>query len=216
MLDTTGLPAPVAARLRRPGWRDPRLLMGVALVAGSVLAGSWVVRTAQHTVPVYAARSAVVPGDGVQASSLQVVEVRGVDLEHYLSADEPLPDDAVALRTVAAGELVPRTAIGSAQELQVRPVALPLRGSASDSLTPGALVDVWFTPPQEADEKDGGTPRALVEAVTVAEVDAETGSFGADGGTVHVLVPNTVLADVLRALASDGTVDVVPVPGSGG
>lgn len=212
MLDTTGLPAPVAARLRRPGWRDPRLLLGVALIAGSVAAGSWVVRSAAHTVPVYAARQSVVPGDTLEAAALEVVDVRGVDVSRYLSADEPLPDETVVLRTVAAGELVPRTALGAADDLDVRPVALPLHGSASAALRAGTLVDVWFTPGEE----DGGAPRALVEAVTVAEVDDEAGSFGADGGTVHVLVPLPVLPDVLAALASAGTVDVVSVPGSGG
>src|SRR5699024_7184933 len=34
------LPSPAAVRLRRPGWRDPRLLLGVVLVAASVALGS--------------------------------------------------------------------------------------------------------------------------------------------------------------------------------
>src|SRR5690242_3396447 len=58
-MDLLEVPAPVAARLRRPGWRDPRLLSGVALVAGAVALGSWVVSSAQHTVPVYVARGAL-------------------------------------------------------------------------------------------------------------------------------------------------------------
>src|SRR3954452_20167145 len=60
------LPAPVAARLRRPGWRDPRLLVGVVMVAASVALGSWAVQSAQTTVPVYVARDALVPGQRLE------------------------------------------------------------------------------------------------------------------------------------------------------
>src|SRR6187402_1569422 len=96
------LPAPVAARLRRPGWRDPRLLAGIAMVAASVLLGSWAVRTAQATVPVYVTRAALVPGDRVAAQDLAVVDVRlgTVNLEHYLRADEEIARDVVAVRAV--------------------------------------------------------------------------------------------------------------------
>ncbi|MBN9374777.1 MAG: hypothetical protein J0I40_05175, partial [Cellulomonas sp.] len=53
---TLDLPAPVAQRLRRPGWRDPRLLTGLALVAASVALGSWALRAAERTVPVFVVR----------------------------------------------------------------------------------------------------------------------------------------------------------------
>lgn len=41
-----------APRLRPPGWRDPRLLTGIVLVAMSVALGSWLVASAGRTVPV--------------------------------------------------------------------------------------------------------------------------------------------------------------------
>ena len=89
------LPAPVAPRLRRPGWRDPRLLAGVAMVAGSVALGSWAVRSAQSTVPVYVARTALVPGDRVEPGALLVQDVQlgAVDLGGYLRADRALPEE---------------------------------------------------------------------------------------------------------------------------
>ncbi|KMM47274.1 hypothetical protein CWIS_00635, partial [Cellulomonas sp. A375-1] len=94
------LPAPTAARLRRPGWRDPRLLAGIALVAAAVALGAWAVRSAQATVPVYATRAVLVPGTSVDAAALVVVDVRLPEIASggYLSALEPLPEDVVALR----------------------------------------------------------------------------------------------------------------------
>jgi hypothetical protein len=210
---TTVLPAVQANRLRRPGWRDPRLLVGVALVVLSVVAGSWVLRAGARTVGVYAAAGVLVPGDAVDAGALTVVQVRGVEAGRYLSADDPPPHGAVVLRTVGRGELVPRSAVGAAAELSVRAVSVPLRAAPPADLTAGALVDLWFTP------KDGdraGGPRALVTGADVAGVSTDRSSLAAGAGTVQVLVATDELATVLAALSADGVVDVVPVPGSAG
>lgn len=213
------LPAPVAARLRRPGWRDPRLLAGVAMVAASVLLGSWAVRTAQATVSVYMTRAALVPGDRVSADDLAVVDVRlgTVNLDHYLRADQAIERDVVAMRAVGRGELVPASAVGSAADLDLRPVSVTLERAPSQDVVPGALVDLWFTPPAPDDDTAPDQPRELAGGLTVAEVTTPSGAFRASGGSaVQVLVPSALLPVVLTALAAEGTVDVVPVLGSGG
>jgi len=216
---TSDLPAERAARLRRPGWRDPRLLVGLALVAASVALGSWVVRTAQDTVAVYVVRQTTVPGDRLVSSDLSVAHVRlgEVGLDGYLPADEPLPDEAVALRVVEAGELLPRSAVGSAADLALRPVAVPVRGVPSEAVRPGALVDLWFTAASGiGDDATAPDPAQLAAGLTVAEVARPQGALASTGTTtVQVLVPVDDLPDVLAALAADGTVDVVAVPGSG-
>ncbi|KSW13750.1 hypothetical protein [Cellulomonas sp. B6] len=208
------LPAPTAARVRRPGWRDPRLLVGVALIAGSVALGSWVVTDAQRTVPVYVARDTLVPGGGLTSAALVVADVRlGERADGYLRADSPLPDDAVLLRTVGAGELVPAAAVGAASDLGVRAVPVPLSGAAPTGLGAGSRVDLWWSP---ADVERTGqvVPRQLAAGLTVAELSSPDGAFAGGGSrTVHVLVPEGDLPAVLGALSSEGTVGVVPVPG---
>ncbi|QCB93175.1 hypothetical protein [Cellulomonas shaoxiangyii] len=225
-MDTTvlDLPAPAAVRLRRPGWRDPRLLVGLVLIAASVALGSWAVGTAQRTVPVWVARDALTPGDALRTGDLVVADVRlGAAAGGYLRADTGLPQDSVVLRTVGAGELVPVASVGAADALEVRPVAVPLSAPASRGLVPGASVDVWWTPAGADAVEDGGEaaegagPRQLAGGLTVAEVSAPDGAFGSGGArSVHLLVPVDDLPAVLAALAGDGVVDVVPVPGSGG
>ncbi len=209
--------SPMAARLRRPGWRDPRLLAGLALVAASVALGSWALRAAERTVPVYVARETTVPGAAIEAGALAVADVRlgAVDLARYLRADQPLPDDAVALRVVEAGELLPASAVGSAGELAVRPVAVPVPGRVPEVVRVGARVDLWFSPSTRAGSDEPTAPTQLAAALTVAEVDRPQGAFSAGGTTtVHVLVPTDCLPVVLGALAADGRLDVVAVPGS--
>jgi hypothetical protein len=209
------LPTPVAARVRRPGWRDPRLLVGIALIAGSVALGSWVVTDAQRTVPVYVARDALVPGAALTADAMVVADVRlGDDVEAYLRADRPLPPDAVLLRTVGGGELVPSAAVGAAAELDVRAVPVPLTGPAPSGLVAGGRVDLWWTPADVA-ETGRAAPEQLADGLTVAELSTPDGAFAAGGArTVHVLVPRSELSTVLGALAGEGTVGVVPVPGA--
>ena len=213
------LPAPVAARLRRPGWRDPRLLVGIVMVAGSVALGSWAVQSAQSTVPVYVARDAMVPGQRIGTDDVVVANVQLApgELKHYLSADVALPADAVAVRVVGDNELVPANAVGAASDLEVRSVAIPLERAPSRDVTVGALVDVWFVPELPADDSAAPPPRELATSLPVAEVARPEHSLGgADGSSVHVLVPTDLLPRVLAALTSDGVLEVVPVPGTGG
>jgi len=215
------LPTPVANRLRRPGWRDPRLLAGVAMVAGSVALGSWVVQGAERTTQVYVARDALTPGSSVEASGLAVAQVRLVDVgvEHYVTVAEGLPPDAVALRVVAPGELVPRAALGSAADLDVRPVAIAVPVAPSADLVAGSLVDLWDVP--SVSRTTGGSetavlPRELAPGLTVAQVKRPDGAFVTGGSTVvYVLVPTAILPTVLAAVAGDSEVQLVHVPGSG-
>lgn len=219
------LPSPTVARLRRPGWRDPRLVLGLVLVAASVALGSWAVSAAGRTVAVYAAAGPLTPGQALDARDLRTVEVRlGPGSGKYFLVGEPLPDDLVALRVVGDGELVPRSAVGASEELAVRAVAVPVTGALSDRVEDGALVDVWFVPSSEGDpaargpEPAGaaaeGEPYELARQVVVAQV-AEAGGTLVTGGatTLHVLVPTDDLPGVLAALAADGEIAVVPVAG---
>jgi len=215
------LPAPVANRLRRPGWRDPRLLAGLAMVAGSVALGSWVVQGAERTTQVYVARDVLTPGSVVEASGLGVAQVRlgDVDAARYVTVADGLGPGVVTLRVVAAGELVPRAALGSAADLDVRPVPIAVTVAPSADLVAGSLVDLWEVPApaRSADGTDPAVmPRELAPALTVAQVKRPDGAFATGGSTiVYVLVPTAILPTVLAAVAGDGAVQLVHVPGSG-
>ena len=71
---------PTARRSSAPGWRDPRLWIGVALVAASVLAGAIVLGTSDDTVAVWAATDTMGPGHALTADDLTVRQVGFPDL----------------------------------------------------------------------------------------------------------------------------------------
>ncbi|SDQ08789.1 hypothetical protein [Quadrisphaera sp. DSM 44207] len=206
----------VAPRLALPSWRDPRLVVGVLLVLTSVLLGSWVVSSADRTRPVWAAAGTLAPGEAVERGALTVVQARvDAGMDGYLTADEDLAPDLVALRTVAAGELVPRSAVGAAADLRRRPVGLPTDEALPVGLVAGSQVDVWVSMPVEVGSPEREAPRQLASAAEVAEVTTDAGAFGpSSGATVQVLLAEDELRAALEALAADADVALVLVPGS--
>ena len=205
-----------SARLRRPSWRDPRLAVGAALVLGSVVLGVSVVAAADDTVPVFAAGTTVVPGTALTAAELDVVRVRldGSD-DLYLRADSGLPDGAVAVRTVGAGEMVPRSAVGRADSLASRPVTVPIEGPLPTDLGPGVLVDVWIAETDPSPNASAATPEKALAAVEVYGVDTDGGGLSAvTTASVALLLDDDGTTRVLGALANGHRVDLVPVPGA--
>ncbi|MFI7586672.1 SAF domain-containing protein [Spongisporangium articulatum] len=233
-----GLSAEPARRLRRPSWRDPRLLAGLLLVLVSVVVGVQVVTGADRTTAVYVARTTLPAGTALTADAVSVARFRLVGGQsRYLLADRALPGGLVVQRTIGAGELVPVAAVGSAASLAVRPVTVPLDDGVPAGVAPGGRVDLWASPTGAAtgaqvaaptgqestgQESTGQVdqprpgPRRIAAAVEVFHVTAAGGEGLAAGraAAVQVLVPENQLTVVLAALAGGQNVAVLPVPGS--
>ncbi|WP_372595166.1 hypothetical protein [Actinotalea sp.] len=208
-----GPSSPLAVRWRRPGWRDPRLLVGLVLVGVSVGLGAWAVGTAGRTVAVLAAREPLVVGRPLADQELVVREVRLADAELlYLPAATELPGDLVVTRAVGAGELVPVAALTAVADIGLREVAVDASGPLASTVVEGSLVDLWFVPEPSA-EQPVPVPRELAPGLEVAQVSLPAGALAVgSGATVHVMVPVADLPAVLAALAADGSIQVVSVP----
>lgn len=212
------LPAPAAVRLRRPSWRDPRLLVGVLLVATAVAVGAAAVGAADDRRPYYVAVRTLTPGDPVGPDDVRVVQARLTDGEQpYLSAAQELPGAVVAVRPVSAGELISRDAVGPSREVTTQPVGIGVQGALPQGLVEGARVDVWIADPDP--QRAGGfvEPQRVVDGAVVAEVAQDTGALGTGGGTtVQVLLEQDALRQVLGARANNADVALVLVPGGAG
>lgn len=167
---------PRATRSRRPGWRNPRLLIGLVLVAGSVLVGARLMAAADDTVTVWAVTADQPAGARITEDDVEARRVRFGDdrtAAGYLPAGQALPEGSLD-RAVSAGELLPRSALtrGSEQDVVEVPVSL-----AADDLPAtvrrGSLVDVWVAPDPGAGqggaaESSGAAVRVLRDVVVVA------------------------------------------------
>jgi hypothetical protein len=200
-----------AVRTSRPGWRDPRLWIGLLIVALSVVAGSRLLAAADDTVQVWAVAADAGPGAELGAGDLVARRVRFADaddLAAYYRVDDALPEGLRLVRGVGAGELLPRGAVG-ADDALVDTVELPV-AIESEQVPPtvgaGSVVDVYLVgrPARDDDRAAGadpGTP-VLTEATVVDAPSSESG-FGATPGRRQLVlaVPQDAAAAYFAAVA---------------
>lgn len=197
---------PRGARDRRR--LDPRLVIGVVLVAGST-AGVWGLVTSLDTAAeVYAVRTTVTPGQRLDPSDLVRQSVRlGGALEHYVTPGSVPGDGVVVTRTIQAGELVPWSAVTRDDAAQVATVVVATRGALAQGLGPGSLVDVWSAP--SADQGEQGAPGVLIAGAEIVAVIAGDGLLAREQVAVELRVGHDQVGVVLTALAAGDALDLV-------
>lgn len=202
--------SPIAGRLRRPTWKDPRLLVGALLVVVSVVGVSALVRGADNTVPHYAARDTLVPGTVLSRDDVTVTHVR-VPAGTYVEAVEE-PWGRVVTRVIDEGELLPQAALVDEDVQAGRVIAVTAAQPLADGIGTGSVVDVYVT---RVDD-DAARTDVVAEQLVVASVDRDGGSFGSgESEVVYLVVPQDQVADFLSATAVEGDIAVVG-PGGGG
>ncbi|GAB3255377.1 hypothetical protein [Nocardioides dilutus] len=209
--DATDVTTP-AQRVRRPGWRDPRLWVGVVLVAGSMAAGARLLAAADDTVQVWSAASDLGAGSRLTEDDLVAARVRFADedtLSGYFTVDDELPADLELVQGVGTGELVPRGAVGSAGDSGL--VELPIAVEPEQvppSVTAGAVVDVFVVAAPAPEGEPGSTAPApgdgpALAGVTVVDAPPLAESFGTSGRRQLVLaVPEAAAAPFFALLGT--------------
>jgi hypothetical protein len=172
--------SPPADRPRRARWRDPRLVVGIALVALCALLGARFLGGSSDTVAVWAVRGTMPEGRPVTTGDLVRRDVRfadQADADRYVSADSDLPQGATLARAVGAGELLPRAALATSPDQAVVEVPMAVdTQSVPATVGVGSTVDVWVTP-----DKSGAAPGRSVlvfDDVPVISVQRSTTSLG--------------------------------------
>jgi Flp pilus assembly protein CpaB len=174
-----------SARLAAPAWLDGRLLLGVALVAISVVGGLVFWGSARETVPVLVAAEDLPAGHVLQASDLSVAQVK---VDGRLSSLS-VPDSeltSVVGRTLAgsvyAGEMLVRPNLASGPTIGPTEVGMtvPVNAEAVFSgLRPGDAVAVLATR-----DKDKPTSQTvtLLERAVVYDMAREPGRVAVSRG----------------------------------
>lgn len=139
---------PPAQRSPASGWRDPRLWVGVVIVAASVVLGVRVLGAADDTVEVWAVAGDLGAGDEVGADDLVATPVLFGDdagLDRYVEVSEQLPAALTLTRGLGAGELLPRAAMGDAAEAGTVQIAVAVDDvRVPSSVAAGAVVDLYL------------------------------------------------------------------------
>ena len=209
-------PIPPAKRASAPGWRDPRLWVGVAIIAVSVVAGARVLSAADDTTAVLVVEADLTPGDSITSDDVSSRKVRfadDADLDRYIRADEGLPAGSRMTRSIASGELLPRSALGSSLETGV--IEIPINvdsGQVPPSVGAGSVVNVWVASEGGGGDGTDAIPEAVLvlDGVVVIEAPAALDSFGATGQRQLVIgVPADQATELPRALGAAASGRVV-------
>lgn len=194
-------------------WRDPRLVLGVAIVAASVLLGVRLLGAADETSSVWAVRADLSAGAAVTMADVERQRVRFGSAEvadRYLSAETPLPDRAVAVRALGAGELLPRDALGSAGVTKLTEV--PLAAAAERvpaTVGAGVLVDVWVTPTASNGDVPVQSTLVFDDVIVVAAPRVSDAWGPSSDRPIVVGLDDADLSGLPKALARLATGDVV-------
>lgn len=192
-------------------YRDPRLLIGVSLVAASVVGVVGVVAAVDDGVEVYAAAGLLTVGERIDSSDLELRRVSlGADQGAYLLAGQ-LPEAGVIVsRSIGAGELVPRSAVGDVRGASSTTVVVALATELGGTVRAGDELDLWSAPALEAGRF--GAPTVIASgAQLVRTVPTDGLVAGAEAARVELLVPRREVARILHAVANGDALSAIPV-----
>lgn len=198
-------------RMPRSFWFDPRFAIGIVLVIASIASVLVVVASADKTATVYAARTVLSVGDRIGPDDLVEQSVRlGLVADKYLGADSLPSEGLIVTRTIAEGELIPSSAVGSTAGERVASVVITVNSQLPRAVDAGSVVDVWAS--REGESGLFGPPSVLVPSATVVRViESDSIIAGSAAVSVELLVPRSRTARMLEALANSDALSLVPV-----
>lgn len=169
------------------------------MVSATIIGGLYMQR-ATARISVWQVDHAVAEGTVLAAGDVHLTEVAG-DVHSYAAADQRVLGRAVS-RSLAAGELLPKSAFGNPaqdyDDVMVPSTSLHM----PDDLVRGELVDVWMTSTDPA-----FTVRVLESVRVLRTIAADVGG----GRGVALAVPPKRTAALVTALRR-GELDLVRVP----
>jgi Flp pilus assembly protein CpaB len=203
--------APAARRLSSSRWHDPRLAVGIILVAASVVLGARVVTSADDTIPVWSLRHDVPAGKSLTSDDVTIerIHFESADAaDHYFDGDESLPSDLVADHDLVAGELLAESALSKPETSAVDQMALPVtEGLYPPDLAPGDRVDVWVTDDESVDANPVG--EQLLDDAAVLDIDAASSSLDDSSAVVLLALEQDDTLPQLLGSAPTGSVSLI-------
>ncbi|VEI13718.1 SAF domain-containing protein [Trueperella bialowiezensis] len=179
-------------------WKDPRLAIGIVLIAGGGLAGSLLL-SGEETIPVLRASQPIAAGTPVDHSQFTIAELpKSVGSAYVLNGE--LADGAIAAHSVGEGELLAHSALTG--EHDGVDLAVPLLAELPASIEIGDSVEVWRVRAAQFDEQAQAHRIAGGAVVIAVEPPSTTGVTKA-----HIRVAPADVPAILEVLGTqDGLV----------
>ena len=200
-----------APRIRTPGWRDPRLIVGVILVVLSVAGVVALMQSADSRQGYWAASVDVVPGAKVKAEDFHIVQASMSEAANmYWPAERELPAEFYVASTVLQGEFLAHRQVSEADPGGRQQVGIRVSEDMPAAVSTGSRADVWVAL-ADTDGRGYEEPHKLITSAEVVGIDDNTSAFAAaETTTVYLMLSQDALPGVLDAQANGAKISLVP------
>lgn len=179
-------------------WRDPRLALGILLIALSAVGGG-LLFSGPKTTPVYQAQITMLPGGKIDTTNLVLVDIDPSLAESYIGPDD-LDDTSIIATTVHKGELLSKSSLRSTDVSGTR-VVIPLGAPVPSKAKIGDTLSLWRV--DKASASGGEADVALLsEKAILVSLSRDDGMINT-GQNAEVLVPKAQASEILKVLGTD-------------
>ena len=206
--DSSNLSSPTARRVQiQSTWRQPKFVVGCALIVASVVMGALIVGAADDRVMVWSATRDLAAGTVVTSDDLAEVAV-AMDQAGGTSVLQTSVLGRRTSRAIGRDELVALSAVAAA-DVDTRLITVPVEPvHAPTDLAHGDRVDVYSSPRDAATA--GGSSRLVLTNVLVSQLSTDVDT--ARGELAVVLDVRADQAAAIVTAARTGVLDLVRVP----
>lgn len=198
-------------RMQKPGLRDPKLLIGLLLIAVSISAVVGIIHVTNKTTTYYVAARDLTVGEQLTAEDIKPVEVNLADsAAHYLDSADIPADQSLIVDNIRAGQLISRTSLAALDPQGRRESSILLESGLAKNFTPGQRVDIWVS--KHAETGNGyKDPQLIATGAEIASITAEESMIGGTGkSTVQLLLSEQALPNLLAAVNNEDKINLVP------
>jgi hypothetical protein len=193
--------SPSPRRVKTPNWFDLRLVAGVLLVIGSMVAGAVTIAAADSSTRVWAVTRDLAAGSVLTSEDVKPIKVRLPSTDLYFAIDSKASEivGMMVATQLFAGQPLTRPAVVNTPPATT--LTVPLSSDQAPSVARGQRIELWLS---------SKSCHANVILPSVVVQDVQTGGGGAFGTStaenVVIRVPASDAARVVTALGLDGTV----------
>jgi len=190
--------------------KSSSLLVSASLVAASVIGAWFFIENSKATESFLVTKQDMSSGSPLTLAEVFTKELSLFDTgANYLKPNQ-LIEGAYLVRSVAAGEVIPLSAITTQQLDDYSNVVLSPTIELSSQIRPGTKVSIWAA--KQLDYSTFGDPVLIALDVEVVAIFEPQGNFATRGKSVELRVP---LANVQYLLGSIANGDAIALTATG-
>ena len=185
----------------RPGRRTGVLLASSLLVVGSMV-GAWVLIEQSKTTEVFlVTKQSLASGTTLTAADLDQIPLSMFEISGSYLQPDALVEGLVLTRPLAAGEVVPVSALTTAEQTNWSNVVLTPALELSSQIEVGTKVSIWSSP--HLDFQTFGEPDLLATDIEVVKIIEPQGNFADTSKSVELRVPKNSLQYLIGAITNN-------------